>query len=55
MSAAAISAGSLDSEDWNAWALPWKVPITEGGMPISRRGLGDGIDRLAERDARAAD
>src|SRR6185437_12600100 len=35
MRAAAISAGSLDSEDWNAWALPWKVPFTDGGMPIS--------------------
>ncbi len=36
MSAAAISAGSLDSEDWKACALPWKVPITDGGIPISR-------------------
>ena len=26
-----ISAGSLASEVWNAWALPWKVAITEDG------------------------
>ena len=31
-----MRAGSLDSDDWNACALPWKVVITEEGMPISR-------------------
>ena len=26
----------LDSDDWNACALPWNVPMTEPGMPMSR-------------------
>ena len=43
--------GSLDSEAWKAWAFPWKVGMIEGGMPSSARRRGDGIDRLAERDA----
>ena len=33
--AAATSAGSLDSEDWNACAVPWKVPTTCTGTFIA--------------------
>ena len=36
MSAARISTGMLDSEDWNACALPWNDEMTEPGMPMSR-------------------
>jgi len=34
-SAARISGGSLDSEDWNACALPWKLPARVSGTPNS--------------------
>jgi hypothetical protein len=32
--AAAIKAGLLDSDDWNAWAFPWKAPFTDSGTPM---------------------
>src|SRR5215475_13533604 len=28
--------GSLASESWNAWALPWNVPISDDGSLSSR-------------------
>ena len=31
-----ISTGMLDSDDWNACALPWNVPMTVPGMAMSR-------------------
>ena len=34
-SAAAIRSGVLDSDDWKAWALPWKLVASEGGLPSS--------------------
>ena len=52
-SAAAISKGSLASEDSNACALPWNVPTTVAGLPI--RAPLDGVHRLTERDAGRAD
>src|SRR3546814_17670739 len=30
-----ISIGVLDSESWYACALPWNVPVTAPGIPIS--------------------
>ena len=32
MSAARISIGTVESESWNAWALPWKVVLMVAGM-----------------------
>ena len=34
-SAAAIRSGVLDSDDWKAWALPWKLVASEAGFPSS--------------------
>src|SRR3981081_3954278 len=32
MSAARISIGTVESESWNAWALPWNVLLREAGI-----------------------
>ncbi len=32
-SAAAINNGVLDSDDWNACALPWKLVTSAAGLP----------------------
>src|ERR1044071_2138553 len=39
MSAARISSGSLASEAWKAWAVPWKLARIEAGRPRSCRAL----------------
>jgi hypothetical protein len=31
-SAARINSGAVFSDDWKAWAVPWKVPEIESGM-----------------------
>ena len=32
-----MSSGSLASELWKAWALPWKLPTMDEGKPMSLR------------------
>ncbi len=49
--AAAIRIGSVASEDWNAWALPWNVPIRETRLAHLGYRLLDRRHGLAERDA----
>ena len=34
-SAAATRIGVLESEDWKAWALPWKLVASDSGLPSS--------------------
>ena len=34
-SAAAIRIGVLASDDWKAWALPWKLVASDTGLPSS--------------------
>src|SRR5262249_22613789 len=36
MRAARIKSGSLASDAWNAWAVPWKLARCDGGGPMSR-------------------
>ena len=50
-SAAAINIGVLDSEDWNACALPWKLVASDAGLPSCLLGLLNGGHRIADRDA----
>ncbi len=44
----------LDSEVWNACASPWNDEMICAGHAEVGGRLGDGVDRLPERDARAA-
>ena len=50
-SAAAISIGSLDSEDWNACALPWKLVAREAGLPSCCSTWWMRCHRVADRHA----
>jgi hypothetical protein len=43
-----MSMGSLLRESWNAWAVPWKLPVTDPGQ----RHLVDRIDGVAQGRAR---
>jgi hypothetical protein len=45
ISAARISHGWLESDAWNARALPWKLPRTVSGTPI--RSIAFSIARVA--------
>src|SRR5215475_13775178 len=49
--AARISIGSLASEAWKAWAVPWKLPWMLGGEAELACPPLDGGDGVAERDA----
>jgi len=40
------------SDDWNACAVPWKLPITVGGMRSSVTSFVELADRLAQRHTR---
>ena len=41
----------MRSDSWNAWALPWKVPISDGRHLHLALGLADGLRGGAERHA----
>ena len=51
-SAAAIRIGVLDSDDWKAWALPWKLVGSESGLPSSFSTCWMARYRLPDRGAR---
>ena len=51
-SAAAMSSGSPASEERKALALPWKVVTRDCGLAALLLDLPDGVDRVAESDAR---
>ncbi len=55
MSAAPISSGVPDSEDWNACALPWKEVASDAGLPACFSNCWIAATASPERHARASE